>query len=613
MKKAVSRVLLGIVALAAAGAAGAEETLAPPEKDPIREDYAGYKPDFLDLISQHAGYKGAAVPFIVPAEAMDISSEKSFYSLNLIEESDRANALVAAGIQKEKEGRHGEAAEIYQKVLDEYGSSLFRVSPYGVFVPVGQYCQRRLLNLPREALIHYRTKYDSRAKDTYEQARRQRWLIGFSEITGNLLATSYGDKSLFELGRAALDNGNYLQALEYFETIRNFCRDSELRGAELDLSIRLCRKMLGQDKAGGPLRGLVGHWKLDETTGTQAADSSGLNHHGSIRANERAKPEWAPQWVLGKAGGALVCNWTYSVSVPAATTMTLGEGGTDFSVAYWIKWDQRGGAQFTMAAGGDNMLSIHMGGKNQIQYTIATGSPQWETGISKGALAPGQWTHIALVKVGQDVKLFLNGRLDARQPLKTPALRNAGGVTFGQDCFGAIDDVRLYNRELADREVAELAGTLGTATLSATPASGEAPLAVVFEAADAPAAAVCRWAFGDGETAMGAKARHTYGVGGDYTAVLSVTDTNGAVSGATAAVSVKWPPGQADFAKRMSAVIDAAKPDFSTRYQRSSPPNASADDYAPFPPRTRWRSSRPCGANGCPCPAATCWCGRSRC
>ena len=42
--------------------------------------------------------------------------------------------------------------------------------------------------------------------------------------------------------------------------------------------------------------GLVGHWKLDEGSGTTAQDSSGNNYHGTITGAE---------WVTGQLGGAL--------------------------------------------------------------------------------------------------------------------------------------------------------------------------------------------------------------------------------------------------------------------------------------------------------------------
>ena len=46
------------------------------------------------------------------------------------------------------------------------------------------------------------------------------------------------------------------------------------------------------------LPGLIGWWKLDETSGTTAFDSSELGNDGQFG------PEGDPQWVLGYFGGA---------------------------------------------------------------------------------------------------------------------------------------------------------------------------------------------------------------------------------------------------------------------------------------------------------------------
>ncbi len=212
---------------------------------PFAEDYRGYSPDFLNHIARQSGHRGALRNYPVSDAEMKLSSEQSFFSLNLIPESDRAYALVNAAQAAIAENRHSEAMEIYQQALEQHGDTLYRVSEHGVFVPVSEYVQRLMLRMPPSALALYRTKHDGRARDAFEQARRQRWLVGYADILGTLMATSYGAPSLFELGRAALDNGHYLQALEYFETIRRFFPATDIPGPELDLCIRLSRRRLG--------------------------------------------------------------------------------------------------------------------------------------------------------------------------------------------------------------------------------------------------------------------------------------------------------------------------------------------------------------------------------
>jgi tetratricopeptide (TPR) repeat protein len=194
----------------------------------------------------------------VAKKRMELSFEPTFYTLcdlsGYSKPEPRSTALVRAALGKERQGEYREALEIYQKVIEEHGDDLYRISRYGIYVPVGQYCQRRILRFPGKDRAFYRTKHDSRARKEYEQARRKNSLEGLAHIVDTMLATSVGGKAVLALGDAALDRGHYLEALEYYLTVRDIFPDRELHTQELALKIALCRKMLGdrppQVKAG---------------------------------------------------------------------------------------------------------------------------------------------------------------------------------------------------------------------------------------------------------------------------------------------------------------------------------------------------------------------------
>lgn len=80
------------------------------------------------------------------------------------------------------------------------------------------------------------------------------------------------------------------------------------------------------------------------------------------------------------------------------------------------------------------------------------------------------------------------------------------------------------------------------ARATATPSSGLAPLAVSFNgsASSDPDGSVISWAwaFGDGGSASGATASHTYTAAGSYTAQLTVTDNQGATGSTSVPISV---------------------------------------------------------------------------
>ncbi|MEP6701913.1 MAG: PKD domain-containing protein, partial [Betaproteobacteria bacterium] len=77
--------------------------------------------------------------------------------------------------------------------------------------------------------------------------------------------------------------------------------------------------------------------------------------------------------------------------------------------------------------------------------------------------------------------------------------------------------------------------------ISATPASGMAPLAVTFSGAGSndPDGSIASyaWNFGDGVTGSGVSVTHTYATAGSYSATLTVTDNRGATNSKTIGIT----------------------------------------------------------------------------
>ena len=80
------------------------------------------------------------------------------------------------------------------------------------------------------------------------------------------------------------------------------------------------------------------------------------------------------------------------------------------------------------------------------------------------------------------------------------------------------------------------------AAFTATPTSGNAPLAVAFDASSSTDAdgtiTGYAWTFGDGATGSGQSTSHTYTASGTYTATLTVTDDDGATDAAPRTITV---------------------------------------------------------------------------
>jgi len=107
-------------------------------------------------------------------------------------------------------------------------------------------------------------------------------------------------------------------------------------------------------------------------------------------------------------------------------------------------------------------------------------------------------------------------------------------------------DSNLYYVDVYAGEIRRILYTAGgnappTAEFDASPLSGGAPLTVDFDASESFDPDVdpltYNWTFGDGNTGTGVEVSHTYVAGGDYTAVLRVSDTSGATNADSKVIS----------------------------------------------------------------------------
>jgi PKD repeat protein len=104
---------------------------------------------------------------------------------------------------------------------------------------------------------------------------------------------------------------------------------------------------------------------------------------------------------------------------------------------------------------------------------------------------------------------------------------------------------------------------LPNARITASPLSGSAPLAVDFDGGSSndPDGTIVTyaWSFGDGSTASGATATHTYTSVGNFTVTLTVTDNVGAVASATLVTSV-LPANQPPTARVSASPVSGSAP-----------------------------------------------------
>ncbi|MHC4625991.1 MAG: LamG domain-containing protein [Planctomycetota bacterium] len=221
---------------------------------------------------------------------------------------------------------------------------------------------------------------------------------------------------------------------------------------------------------------LVGWWRLDETSGTTAADSSGNGNDGTVVGTA--------QWgAIGKVGGALDFDGSSGhVTIPHNSSLAVLNQG-DFTISAWFKLDEMPGENKEVFQQGD------AGGTGRTWLFVAADAEI--RSFLGGATVPSgfyveadTWYHAAVVVTEgggtDDVQIYVNGQPEGA-PSPMSMEDSAGGYFIG--CHknlsnfwdGLIDDVRLYNHALMDVEILAImegAGSEYPYALGPDPADG---------------------------------------------------------------------------------------------------------------------------------------------
>jgi len=207
---------------------------------------------------------------------------------------------------------------------------------------------------------------------------------------------------------------------------------------------------------------LVGHWTMDDrATGPEVRDASPNALHGTFSGATKGPS------TRGRLGSALGFAGRSQVALDrhAAVLGTL----TDFTLSMWIQYDGWGSRMlFSWSDGTMNrriQAEVH-GGKLHFGWQDGGGF----TGFATKPLrwARGRWYHVVFINDRAKGKRILrsNDGASARHAntlgpagLSKPVRRvQIGALNSEYGYHGRIDDVRLYNTALSDRDVRALYG-----------------------------------------------------------------------------------------------------------------------------------------------------------
>ena len=219
--------------------------------------------------------------------------------------------------------------------------------------------------------------------------------------------------------------------------------------------------------------GLVVYYPFDESNGITASDASKNKNDAKLVGSA----SWEPNG--GKIDGALRLDGTGS-SAEDDDGADYINGLDAFSVSVWVKSDTipHNNGIFIAAdpAGKDNAFTLRYDSAGfkvpaatsllKAGFTTTSGEIQYE---SADNLQTTEWQHLVLTwSSGDPVALYIDAKLDNPQYNDDVRIGTISGATKfiigkggkdtgGTSWTGLIDDVRVYDRVLDDKEIAELA------------------------------------------------------------------------------------------------------------------------------------------------------------
>jgi large repetitive protein len=217
--------------------------------------------------------------------------------------------------------------------------------------------------------------------------------------------------------------------------------------------------------------GLVGWWKFDEGTGTEAADSSGNSHTGTLTGS--------PVWSTRKTAGDCLY---FAANTDYVEIANPGNhlDGSNFTVCAWACVTNAANTYMRVLDRVYNgQLACYvvssvvgtMSGVAAVSGSVATdaGSKDFASAGPVSSINSNVWAHLAWVYDGTSATLsvFTNGVLSsaastapATNGLKssTSIIRIAQRADAGgnRGFVGWLDDVRLYSRALNTNEISTI-------------------------------------------------------------------------------------------------------------------------------------------------------------
>lgn len=294
------------------------------------------------------------------------------------------------------------------------------------------------------------------------------------------------------------------------------------------------------------------YWRLGESSGTTAADSSASDNPGTYVDGVTLG---GPSGIAGTTNTSASFNGTSGL----LSSANVFSNPTTYSEELWFNTTTQQGGKLIgfgdQPTGLSNGYDRHVYMETNGALTFGVWTGQTNTITSPQSYNDGKWHHMVATQSSGGMKLYVDGTVVGTNP-QTQAQVYSGYWRVGSDrtwgpqpyFAGAIDEVAIYPVALSDADVANhfalgSAGQVANQSPVAAFTSSSANLVASFDGSGSsdPDGTVASygWDFGDGTAAgSGVSPSHTYAAAGTFQVKLTVTDNQGGTGSVTKPVTV---------------------------------------------------------------------------
>ena len=214
---------------------------------------------------------------------------------------------------------------------------------------------------------------------------------------------------------------------------------------------------------------LVGWWKLNESDGSVANDSSLFNHHGALDASL----DFSTNVTNGILNNALVFDGSDdSITVDHSSEINFGHRDTPYSISFFIKTSSTTTSGIVTKSRNGNidmpyLVFLDSSGNVQFWSWDQPGGAQFNF-QSSTQVNDDAWHHVVCVYESSSSRyIYVDGQLSKfdNTVVSNDLSNTNNSLLFGQyhnhsysDTYldGSLDDIRIYNKALSSSEIEEL-------------------------------------------------------------------------------------------------------------------------------------------------------------